>query len=325
MKFNKQQMLVVTLFIVVGLLLSACGTTQPKTVTIGVVNLTPALDPVFDGFKAGMAELGYVEGENVTYIYEGPVGSIEALGPAIQNLIKQDIDLLLALSTPATLQAKQAVEGTDIPVVFAPVNDPVQSGVVDSLRHPGGNLTGIRVGGFVPKELEWLLAIAPGTTRLFVPHNPDDNSAVLGLAALNEAADTLGVELVIGEASTPDEIMATVETIPEEVEAIILLPDNLMIAHIDDFVEAALERDLPLSSVAYPQVEAGALMSYGPGFFQLGEQVARLADKILQGTAPADLPVETADFFLSINLQTAQAIGLDISDDVLQQADTIIR
>lgn len=321
----RPQSLVVTLLIVAGLLLAACGTPQPQTVTIGVVNLSLALNPVFDGFKAGMADLGYVEGQSVTYIYAGPVGSIEALEPAIQDLKTQDIDLLLALSTPATLQAKHAVKGTDIPVVFAPVNDPVGSGVVDNLRNPGGNLTGIQVGGFVPKELEWLLTIAPDTTHLFVPYNPDDSSAVQGMVALDEAADKLGIEIVVGEAHTPDEIMSAIDTIPEEVDAIFLPPDNLMTAHIDDFVAVALERDIPISSVAYPQAEAGALMSYGPDFFRLGEQVARLADKVLQGTSPADLPIETAEFFLSINLQTAEAIGLDIPDTVLRQADNIIR
>ena len=330
MEFHKklkygQQVLVIAMLIVAVLLLTACGPSRTQTFTIGVINLSPALNSTFDGFKAGMVELGYVEGENITYVYKGPTGSIEALDPAVQDLIAQDIDLILALSTPATLQAKQAVAGTDMPVVFAPVNDPVQAGVVDSLRNPGGNLTGIRVGGFVPKELEWLLAVAPDTKRLFVPHNPDDGSAVQGLAALKAAADTLDVEIVVGEARTTDEVMAAIEIIPEEVDAIFLPPDNLMVGHIDDFVAVALERDLPLSSVAYSQAEAGALMSYGPDFFQLGKQVARLADKILQGTAPADLPVETADFFLSINLQTAQAIDLHVPDDILRQADNIIR
>lgn len=320
-----QKELIIALLIVASLVLTACGTPQTQSFTIGVINLTPALNPTFDGFKAEMTELGYVEGENITYIYEGPTGSIEALTPAIQDLIAQDIDLILALSTPATLQAKQAVAGTDIPVVFAPVNEPVQAGVVDSLRNPGGNLTGIRVGGFVPKELEWLLAIAPDTKRLFVLHNPDDDSAVQGLGALKVAAGTLDVEIVVGEARGSDEVIAGIETIPEDVDAIFLLPDNLVVGHIDDFAAVALERDLPLSSVAYPQAEAGALMSYGPDFFQLGKQVARLADKVLQGTAPADLPVETAEFFLSINLQTAQAIDLDVPDDILRQADNIIR
>jgi putative ABC transport system substrate-binding protein len=156
-------------------------TSQPKTVTIGAVNLTPALDPVIDGFKAGMTELGHIEGKNITYIYQGPTGSIKSLGPAIQKLIEAKVDLIFSASTPATIQARQATEGIRIPVVFGPVNDPVKSGIVGSLRNPDGMVTGIMANSvvFVPKGLEWLLAIAPGRKLIFVPHNPDDKSLPL--------------------------------------------------------------------------------------------------------------------------------------------------
>lgn len=308
-------------------LLAPSRTSQLKTVTVGAVNLTPALDPVFDGFKAGMAKLGYVEGENVTYIYQGPTGSIKSLRPAIQRLIEAKVDLIFSASTPATIQAKHAVEGTGIPVVFAPVNDPVRSGVVDSLRNPGGNLTGIKVSGliFVPKGLKWLLAIAPGTKLIYVPHNPDDNSSVLGLAALKQAAAALAVELVVHEIHTSEEVTGAIMSTPEEVDAIFLLPDNLVVARIGSFAKVAVDRTLPLASINYSQAKAGALMGYGFESASIGEQAARLAYQILNGTRPADLPVETPEFFLTINLRTAQAIGLDIPDEILRQADHIIR
>ncbi|HLF02994.1 MAG TPA: ABC transporter substrate binding protein, partial [Anaerolineales bacterium] len=116
-----------------ALLLTACGgfgATPVKTYTIGAVNLTPALDPAWEGFKAGMAELGYVEGENVTYIYEGPVGSIDKLEPAAQSLLEADVDLMVALSTPAAQAAKRVTASTQTPVVFLPLVDPVGAGLV---------------------------------------------------------------------------------------------------------------------------------------------------------------------------------------------------
>jgi putative ABC transport system substrate-binding protein len=305
-------------------LLAACAKPQPKTFTIGIVNFSPALDVVFDGFKAGMAKAGYVEGENVTYIYEGAVANIADLDPAIQNLLAADVDLIFSLATPATLEAKRAVEGTDIPVVFAPVNDPVASRVMESLTQPGGNLTGIRVGGGIAKGLDWLLAIVPGTTRLFVPHNPEDSGSVQGLAELSEAAATLDIELVISELRTPEEFDAAMNAIPEDVQAIFMLPAGFFSARATQFTEAAITHNLPAISVA-PLCKAGVLMSYGLDYYRVGEQASRLAAQILRGTAPGDLPVETCDFFLGINLQTAQAIGLDIPDDILQQADEIIR
>ena len=170
------------LSILVVLLLAACGATTPKTVTIGIVNYSAPLDDIVVGFKEGMAEAGYVEGEGVTYLYDGAVSSMDALDPAIQKLVAEQVDLILALTTPAAQKAKAATQGTNIPVVFAPSTDPVASGLVDSLTHPGGNLTGVRTGGSSAKGLSWLLAIASSTKTLFVPHNPDDSSSVVGLA-----------------------------------------------------------------------------------------------------------------------------------------------
>lgn len=310
------------LLIVVGSLMTGCGSLAPEIFTVGVVNLSSFGDPFVDGFKAGMAELGYVEGENVNYIYPGAVGTIEGLMPAIQSLMEADLDLILSLTTPATLVAKQATAGTDIPVIFVPVFDPVKSGIVESLTQPGGNLTGIRGGGLIPKQLEWLLAVAPGTTRIFVPHNPEDHASTQALEDLRGAAANLGVELVVSEVHSEDELNEVLDAIPEGVDAWFSLPSGFLSSHISKIVETAVQHRLPLTSMGSAD---GGLVSFGPDTYRMGEQASRMAAKILQGTPPADLPVETAEFFLGINLQTAQAIGLDITDDVLIQADDIIR
>ena len=270
-----------------------------------------------------MADVDYIEGENVTYVYDGPTGSVDALGPAAQKLMEEDLDLIFSLTTPATLAAKQAVEGTDIPVVFVPVYDPVASGVVESLVRPGGNLTGVRGGGHLAKMLELLGRIAP-TTTCFVPHNPADNSSVQGLAELRQAADALGVELVTPEVRTSEELTAALGAIPPEVDAMLVLPGGFFSVHMPQIGAASIERKLPLASGPIGP-ETRVLMTYGADIGLMGEQASLLAKKILDGGAPAELPVETADFLLGVNLQTAKAIGIEISDDILQQADTIIR
>jgi putative ABC transport system substrate-binding protein len=304
--------------------LAACGTTKPRAVTIGIVNYSAPLDAIVDGFKEGMAEAGYAEGEKVTYLYDGAVSSIDALDPAIQKLVAERPDLILALTTPAAQKAKAATQGTKIPVVFAPSTDPVSSGLVDSLTHPGGNLTGIRTGGSSAKGLSWLLAIAPGTKTLFVPHDPDDSSSVVGLHELEAAAAPLGLEIRVVEVRTAEEFTAAMDAMPADVDAIFMLPAGLFTSGTPKFVEVSIARKLPILSIAR-QCERGVLISYGHDYRPIGKQVARLAQQILNGTPPADLPVETPDWYLCINLQTAQAIGLDIPNDILQQADTIIR
>jgi putative ABC transport system substrate-binding protein len=305
------------------LLLLACGGGQTQeTFTIGVINLAPGLDDVVEGFKEGMTELGYIEGENIAYIYEGATDRIDKLDSVAQGLVAADVDLILSVTTPATQAAQRATADTDIPVVFVPVTDPVGAGLVDSLRQPGGNITGVTFGVQEARRLEWLIQVAPTIEQIYIPYNPEDRSAVLALEMVREAAAALDVELITREARNDEEVMAAIENIPEEADAIFLLPDSLLGGRANKFVELQLP-----TSAANPNdlTDHGVLTSYGIEQMSAGKQAARLADQILQGIKPADLPVETAEFYLAINLKTAEAIGLDIPDEILLQADIIIR
>jgi putative ABC transport system substrate-binding protein len=308
--------------VVGGLLLSACGASQPETYTIGVINLAPTLGPILDGFKDGLTELGYTEGENVTYIYEGVAESIDKLDSIAQGLVAADVDLILAITTPASQAAQRATADTDIPVLFVPVTDPVGAGLVDSLQKPGGNITGVTFGVQEARRLEWLTRIVPTIEQIYVPYNPEDRSAVLALETASAAATTLGVELITREARNQEEITAAIENVPEEADAIFLLPDSLLAGHATEFVEL----QLPFSVATVTLVEnAGVLTSYGMVQTSTGEQAARLANQVLQGIKPADLPVETSEAYLAINLKAAEAIGLDISDEILRQAEIVVR
>jgi putative ABC transport system substrate-binding protein len=207
-------------------------------------------------------------------------------------------------------------------VVFVPVTDPVGAGIVDSLRNPGGNITGITFGAQEARRLEWLIQVAPTIEEIYVPYNPDDRSAVLALEVVSEAAVALGVELITHEARNNEEITAAVENTPGEADAIFLLPDSLLGGRATEFV--ALQ--LPTSAANPGDLTMhGVLTSYGVEQSSAGKQAARLADQILQGVKPSDLPVEMADFYLAINLKTAKAIGLDVPYEILQQADIIVR
>ncbi len=317
---------IVVVTFILSLVLSACaGTGEKKMYTIGVLNLSASFEPILDGFKAGLAEEGFIEGENVTYLYDGPAANPDVLDEILANLINQKVDLILAFGTTATLRAKQALEGTDIPVIFGPVTDPVDSGVVADLQKPGGNLTGIRTGNPAPKRLEWLKAIDPEIKRIYVFNNPKDGGSVSGLAALTETAPLFEVELVVHDASTADEVVAGLSAIPDDVDAIFVLASAFLEAQMDKLIEAANEHQLALSAPQTANVVAGALTSFGHNNVPLGRQASRLAVQIFRGVKPADLPIETADLFVSINLQTAGKIGLYIPDDVIGQADLVVR
>ncbi len=315
--------LLLVLSITLGIVLSGCRMPHPpQTYTIGVVNPTPIMEPVLAGFKARMTELGYVEGENTTYLYDGPAPKDE-LERVAQSHLDEGVDLILALTTPGAQAAQKATSEHAVPVVFVPVTDPVGAGLVSSLREPGGNLTGITTGGSAPKRLEALLQVVPEAERIYLPYNPGDKSATSVLEQLAPLEDPLGVELVLYEAADTEAVEAAIANIPDDVDAIFIGPDSLVGSLYADWVKAAIERELPLSGSSVSHVEAGMLLSYSYDTVAAGRQAARLADQIFKGAAPRDLPVETSEFFLSLNLKTARAIGLDIPDEILSQAKEV--
>src|SRR2546430_6481771 len=178
-----------------SLLLTACGSpTPPKTSTIGVVNYYASLELVLVGFKAQMAALGYVEGNNVTYSYHGLLESDpEILGGEVKRLLDQKVDLLLTMGTPPTLAAKRA--GTNIPMVFASVMNPVKAGIAESVSHPGGNITGVQIIDGALKAMEWLFTLVPGTKTVYVPYHPDDREAMAVVRFPPEHSARLGAGL----------------------------------------------------------------------------------------------------------------------------------
>ncbi len=321
------------LLVTAPLLLSACGagsapTTQPTAanIKIGLISGGTQFDTVVASFKASMGDLGYVEGKNLTYLYDGPTGDPTKLGPGAQKLVAAQVNLIASFGTPATDAAKRATASVAIPVIFSPVADPVGSKFVVSLQKPGGNMTGVATGVTVhAQRLEMLLKIVPTIKHVFAPYDPSDSSAVIIVKALQDAAQKLNVDLMVQQVHNPDEVTTMISNIPDNADAVFVVPSSIIGTRFADFIKAAIARKLPLSSNVMSQVNQGSLMTYSFGDVELGKQMSAMADQVLKGVKPADLPVQTSEFFLAINLKTAQAINLTISGDFLRQAKTIVR
>ena len=311
--------------VVGGLLLSACDA-APKIYTIGIVAESAPAFASNEAFKVGLTELGYVDGKDVIYIYNGPVGSdVAAADAEIKNLLDQKVDMLLVIGPVPAHQAKQAVAGTDVPVIFAPLPERVvESGLVASIGHPGGNLTGVQGGNEIPEVLKWLIEITPNAREIYVPYSSDDEISVGMLAALEEIAPQLNVEFVRGEVKSAEEAIAAVENLPADIDAIFLIPAPTLNPKASELIQAAIKRGLP-SGTFIPKLDETILVTVSFDPIETGKQVARLIHQVRQGIKPADLPVETVETYLTINLKTAQAIGLDIPDEILRQAETVIR
>jgi len=300
------------------------GPAAPRV--IAMVQLTEVDRNTVAGFKEAMAQLGYEEGKNVTYLADPPAGSIDKLEGIIRGHLAKKPDLFIVSSTPATQAVKRLTEaGRKPPVVFAPVNDPLGAGIVADLKHPGGHITGIRLPLGDDLRLQWLTRIAPKAKRIFLPYTADDKSALTSVQQAEEAAAKLGLELVKHPIPPGSAVSAVIAAMPANIGAIFLPRDSRVEAAISEFVAVAATRRLPIAAPGLIQVEAGALFSYGFVHKEIGRQAARLADQILKGVAAGDLPVEMAENSLAINLVTARKLGMTIPDDILLQAEHVIR
>lgn len=323
----KNSLVLLLFFLLPFVAVTGCSRDQlnnNRTYTVGVVNLNEELDKIFLGFKNNLEKLGYQEGRDITYIYNGSRIDTSEVENDLKFLIDQKVDMILSITTPATKKAKEMTANTGIPVVFAPVFSPVESGIVQSLVRPGSNMTGIKVGGNSEKALEWLLKVVPGTKKVLVPFSNNNKATVQSLMELKEGAEKLNIQLSVEEVGTREELTRVLENIPGDMDALWLLNSHFLVEHTALFVAASIKHKLPLGS-STSQVDDGVLVTYGQDAFRTGEMAADLAHGILQGRSPDSLPVEVTDFFLGINLKTANAIGIDISDDILHVADTIIR
>ncbi len=304
--------------------MSGCGAAPQRTFRVGIVSPSAAYEPIIQSFKDGLAEYGYIEGEDVIYIYDGPLPTNKILHQ-LQQFGTDKVDLVLTLSTSTALAAKQILANGSIPVIFAPINNPLHAGLISTMREPGGFMTGIKAGGYVEKELDWLLRVKPSIRQIYVPYNPYDVGVAEDFQHLKDTAAKLGIILVETKVTNSGELSSALAQMSGDVDAILLLEDTTSLEGIEQISKFAIERKIPLASINKDNSKAGALLSYGPDFSDVGRQCARLADQIFKGIPPGTLPVESAELHLNINLQTAKAIGITIPDDLLKAAETILR
>ncbi len=306
------------------LIMISSGCKKEKVFTIGYVNPNSEEEEGAQGFLRNMPKFGFIEGENVTYI-KSEAKDIKVMENALKDMVAKRVDLIFTMTTPATKMAKQLTDGTNIPVVFIMYNA-VGTGVVNSLVRPGGNLTGVQLRGSTPKSLEFLLRIAPDTKHILVPVKFDTGAAKQSLEDLKQSAAKCGLKVTVSEVATVEELRASMSSMPQDTDAVFLLHSWLVGSNMDIVMDKAIKRHVPVISAGHVDFKNGVMLSYAPLDDRSGSQAARLARSILfDKNSPADLPVETADFFLGVNLKTAQSIGLIIPDDILQQADFIIR
>jgi len=288
--------------------------------------ISQAQQNIYEVLFERLRELGYVEGQNIIIERRYAEGRAEKFQEFAAEMVRLKADLIITITTPAALAAKNAT--TTIPVVIPTAIDPVGTGLIASLAHPGGNITGgaILTGEMAAKRLELLKEVVPSLSRTAVLWNSANPANALAWRDTQDAARALGVILQPHEVQGPKDFEVAFARMAEErLDALFVLDDALTIPYRKEIADFAIQKRLPSVFAAKDRVEAGGLMSYGPRYSEMMRRAASLVDKILQGAQPTNLPMEQPTTFeLVINLKTAKAIGLTVPPPLLARADEVI-
>ena len=293
---------------------------------IGALTDSWGSTPHMAGLRDGLLALGYREREDFVLGVRFTQGNHTLLPAAARDLVHYGVDLLFVTSAQPAQAAQRAT--TQIPIVFAWVEDPVGLGLVQSFAQPGGNITGVTTLTLElgPKRLELFRELVPSLKRVLYPYDATHTPSVALAQVYRDAARRLGMELVEKPVRTEEEVQAMLAQARENKVDGIVQPSSVSFNIPGFIVEATAERGLPTMFEDAFFVERGGLASYGPDDYASGWQAARLVDKIFKGTPPAEIPVEVhSKLELVINLKVAKTLGLTIAPEMMYRADRLIR
>jgi len=298
-----------------------------KSFRIGYLAVRSGTGPLDAALKTALRELGYVEGQNILYLHRWADGNFDRLGALAEELAQLKVDVIVTETTAAAQAAKKATQ--TIPIVMASSGDAVGAGLVASLAHPGGNVTGMTFLGtdLAPKWVELLKEIAPKTTRLGFLAMTALSPEPIFFKVMEPEAQKLGMTIRFFDVSGPKDYKEAFNKMKRaRIEGVIVAPNTAFAENRKQIVELAAQYRVPALYSREEQVEAGGLVSYGQNYPEMHRRAARYVAKILKGTKAADLPVERlSKFDLVFNLKAAKQIGLTIPPNVLARADKVIK
>jgi putative ABC transport system substrate-binding protein len=321
-------LLVLSFFSMVGMLFTGCG--EKKVYRIGILSGIEFMAVVGEGFKEKMTELGYIEGENITYDVQTPVNYMEDIDRISKQFVEDKVDLIFCYPTEAALGAKKATAGTNIPVVFA-VTNIEGSDLINSIREPGGNITGVRYPGpdLALKRFDIMQQLAPKAKTYWLPYHPDLPVCYPQLEALRPAAKSAGITIIESPLRDANEVEAFLKKRAEKpdfdalfciAEILTIDPDAFLVMN-----KYTTKHKIPMGGVLM-QVD-GYSSVYGVNVkdSEAGTNGAILADKILKGTQAGTIPVISSESYFELNYKEAKKLGLDVSEGLLVQADRVIK
>jgi len=326
----------VSMLVIAALFLSGCGAAQQaKVYKVGVLSGLDTFSPTFDGFKSKMTELGYIEGQNITYDVQSTNVDIAVYKSFAKKFVDEKVDLILSYPTEASMEAKTAIQGTNISLVFTnSFTDVKGMDLIKSVREPGGNVTGVRFPSvdIASKRMEILLQLVPNAKKIFVPFLKNYPNVPSQLDAVRPLAASKGIALIEFGAASPQELQAKLDSLIAPggggIDAILMLAEPL--GDTDVFYSVlgkfAYDHMVPIGGdIMSVGKDYGSVFGLKPDPKTTGVQAALLADKIFKGTTAGTIPVITSESYFRIDYKAAQALGVTVPDGLLKQADEVLR
>jgi putative ABC transport system substrate-binding protein len=309
------------LSIAIGLGLVGCGTGGNEEIKVGIVQIVehPALDSAREGFLETLKENGYEEGKNLTVDYQNAQNDQSILQSIAQKFASSKLDLVLAIATPSA-QA-MASSSQDIPILITAVTDPVAAKLVNSTEKPGTNVTGTTDMNPLKEQFELLKKLVPQAKKVGVIYNAGEVNSQVQVDMAKEVAKDLGVELIEATVTTSADVLQASQSLVGKVDAIYVPTDNMVVSAAQSVVQVANKNKIPVIAGESSVVDAGGLATIGINYKNLGKQTGEMALKVIKGSKPQDMPIESQKQFDTVfNKETLTLLGIKVPDDLAKIA-----
>jgi len=301
-----------------------CAATGGDMYKVGISQIVthPALDATRQGIMDGLKEKGYIEGENIKYDYQNSEGDMSLVASIAQKFVTDKIDLIVTIATPNSQAAISAAEGTDIPVVFSAVTDPVGAGLIsDWDSHPEENVTGVSDMIVVQDDVELIIAIIPSVKKIGTLYNAGESNSVFLVEKLKEACDAKDIEVVEKTVATSADVLAAAQSLIGQVDAIWVGTDNTVVTGLEALIGVCEDNDIPFFPSDDPSIERGGIAAYGFDYYDIGVQTGRMIARVLDAGSANSIKVEKGEIIsLSINTEVAESMGVTIPQDLIDKA-----
>lgn len=325
-----RKLLLLSVMLLIALGLTGCGNETTKTqgtdkVKLGIIQIVehPSLDAARQGFLDLLKEKGYAEGEKLTVDYQnaqGDQGNLQTIG---RKFVQERSDLVLAIATPSAMM--MANETSDIPILITAVTDPVSAKLVKSSEKPGTNVTGTTDMNPVKDQLKLIQEIVPNAKKVGIIYNASEINSQIQVDVADQAAPELGLQIKKVTVTASSEVMQAAQSLVNQVDAIYLPTDNMVISSVTAVLKVAEENKIPVITGEVSSVENGALATIGIDYYQLGRTTGEMALRILSGEKPQDMAIQSqTGTELVLNLKASERMGVTIPESVKAKAKKVI-